>query len=190
MPFNILDKIMQVRSYIKSRVWSLVAGLVFALCCATANVTGANVTLAWDPSADPDVAGYRVHYGLHSQTYPLVVDAGNVTKQTIGDLQEGVFYYFAVTAYDTAGLESDFSGEINYAVPLRNISALEDGSFRVRFPGVPERTYRIEYTESLTAPNWTTLAIRTAGANSAFEIIDRPLAGSPARFYRSVYPAR
>jgi hypothetical protein len=181
---------MQVRSYIKSRVWLLVAGIGVALCCATTNVTGASVTLAWDPSAEPDVAGYRVHYGLHSRTYPLVVDAGNVTKQTIGDLQEGVFYYFAVTAYDSAGLESDFSGEIGYAVPLRSINALGDGSFRIRFQGVPERTYRVEYTESLTAPNWRTLGIRTAGGNSSFEIIDRPLAGSPARFYRSVYPAR
>jgi len=174
----------------RNRIWVLVAGIALTLHCATTNIAGANITLAWDPSAEPDVAGYRVHYGHSSRTYPFVVDAGNATTQVINDLQEGVTYYFAVTAYNVAGSESDFSGETGYAVPLRSIYALGDGSFRIRFQGVPERTYRVEYTESLTAPNWRTLGMRTAGANGSFEIIDLPIADSPARFYRSVYPAR
>ena len=174
----------------RNRIWLLVLGIAVTLHGATTIVEGASVTLAWDPNSEPNVAGYKVHYGHSSQTYPFVVDAGNVNAQVINNLQEGVTYYFAVTAYNVVGLESDFSGEISYEVPLRTIYALEDGSFRLRFQGLPERTYRIEYTESLTEPNWTTLGIRTAGANSAFEIIDRPVAGSPARFYRSVYPAR
>ena len=181
---------MQLISYNRSRIWILVAGIGLTLHCATTNVTGASVTLAWDPSAESNVSGYKVHYGHSSRTYPFVVDAGNETRQTIGNLQEGVSYYFAVTAYNVDGLESDFSGEISYAVPLPSISALGDGSFRIRFQGAPERSYRVEYTESLAAPNWRTLGIRTAGANGSFEVIDRPLAGSPARFYRSVYPAR
>jgi hypothetical protein len=158
--------------------------------CATANVSAASVTLAWDPNSESNVSGYKVHYGLNSQTYPVVVHSGNVTSQVINGLQEGVTYYFAVTAYNMAGVESDFSGEIAYAVPLRSIYALGGGSFRVRFQGVPERTYRIEYTESLTTPDWRTLSTGTAGANGLVEIVDRPTAGSPARFYRSVYPAR
>ena len=174
----------------RNRIWLLVLGIAVTLHGATTIVEGASVTLAWDPNSEPNVAGYKVHYGHSSQTYPFVVDAGNVNAQVINNLQEGVTYYFAVTAYNVVGLESDFSGEISYEVPLRTIYALEDGSFRLRFQGLPERTYRIEYTESLTEPNWTTLGIRTAGVNSAFEIIDRPVAGSPARFYRSVYPAR
>ena len=186
----ILDLLIQIISIRRSRIGVLVAGIAVALYCSTTNVTGAGVTLAWDPSAEPGVSGYKVHYGLHSHTYPFVVDAGNATRQTIGNLQEGVPYYFAVTAYNIDGLESDFSGEIGYAVPLRSINALGDGSFRIRFQGVPERTYRVDYTESLTAPNWRTLGIPTAGGNGSFEIIDRPIAGSPARFYRSVYPAR
>jgi hypothetical protein len=190
VPFMLLDLVIHVISINRRRVWILVAGIAVALHCATANVTGASVTLAWDPSAEPGVSGYKVHYGLHSRAYPFVVDAGNATRQTIGDLQEGASYYFAVTAYNVAGQESDFSGEIGYAVPLRSINALGDGSFRIRFQGVPERTYRVEYTESLTAPNWRTLGMPTAGANGSFEIIDRPIAGSPARFYRWVYPAR
>jgi hypothetical protein len=154
------------------------------------NVSGATVTLAWDPNSESDVSGYKVHYGLNSRTYPFVVDTGTATSQTIENLQEGVSYYFAVTAYNVAGLESGFSGEIGFTVPWRSIYAVGDGSFRIRFRGVPERTYRIEYTESLTAPDWRTLSTGTAGVNGSFEIVDRPTAGSPARFYRSVYPAR
>jgi hypothetical protein len=186
----LLDLLIQLISRKRSRVWILVAGIAVAWHCSTTNVAGANVTLAWDPHSESSVVGYKVHYGLNSRTYPFVVDAGNATRQTIGSLQEGVTYYFAVTAYSVAGLESDFSGEISYAVPPPSISALGDGSFRIRFQGVPERTYRVEYTESLTAPNWRTLGMRAAGANGSFEINDRPIAGSPARFYRSVYPAR
>ena len=185
-----LDLLIDVISVIRSRIWILVAGIAVTLHCATANVEGASVTLVWNPNAESNVAGYKVHYGHSSRAYPFVIDVGNATRQTIGNLEEGVSYHFAVTAYNVAGRESDFSGEISYEVPLRTIYALEDGSFRLRFQGLPERTYRIEYTESLTEPNWTTLGIRTAGLNSAFEIIDRPVAGSPARFYRSVYPAR
>ena len=181
---------MQLISLTRIRTWVLVAGIAVTLHCATGNVAAASVTLAWDPSAESSVSGYKVHYGPNSRAYSFVIDAGNATTQTIGNLQEGVAYYFSVTAYSIGGRESDFSGEISYAVPLRSISALGDGSFRVRFQGVPERTYRIEYTESLTAPNWRTLSVLTAGANGGIEIIDRPLAGSPARFYRSVYPAR
>jgi len=166
------------------------AGIALALFCATTTVEAASVTLSWNPNSEADIAGYKIHYGRGSRTYPFVVDAGSATTQVIGHLQDGGSYFFAVTAYDHAGLESDFSGEISYTVPLRTISAVGDGSFRIRFQGAPERTYRIEYTESLTAPNWRTLGIHTAGANGLFEIIDRPIAGSPTGFYRSVYPAR
>ena len=188
MPFIVLEIIMLLISLMRNRIWLLVVGV--AVTCATTHGIAASVTLAWNPNSESNVAGYKVHYGHSSRTYPFVIDVGNATRQTIGDLQEGVSYHFAVTAYNIAGRESDFSGEIRYTVPLRSISALRDGSFRIRFPGVPERTYRIEYTESLTAPDWKTLGVFTAGANSSVEIIDLPIAGSPARFYRSVYPAR
>ena len=36
---------------------------------------------------------------------------------TVPDLTEGVVYYFAVTAYNTEGVESGYSNEVSYAVP-------------------------------------------------------------------------
>jgi len=36
----------------------------------------AQVTLAWDPSPEPAVTGYRVYYGTSSYYYTAVVDVG------------------------------------------------------------------------------------------------------------------
>ncbi len=77
-----------------------------------------SVTLAWDASPDPTVLGYNVYYGAASGTYTNKVDAVNATSATISNLVEGVTYYFAVTAYNGVGLESDPSNEAIYTVPL------------------------------------------------------------------------
>jgi hypothetical protein len=77
----------------------------------------ANVTLAWDPSNDPTVSGYNLYYGSDSGTYTNVVVAGTATIATVSNLMRGATYYFAATTFNAAGLESDYSVEISYAVP-------------------------------------------------------------------------
>ena len=72
----------------------------------------AQVSLAWDASTDPDVAGYKVYYGTSSRNYQVVIDAGKNTSSTIPNLQNGTPYYFAVTNYSTAGVESGYSNEV------------------------------------------------------------------------------
>ncbi|HVV72029.1 MAG TPA: fibronectin type III domain-containing protein, partial [Verrucomicrobiae bacterium] len=76
-----------------------------------------NVTLAWDPSGDPTVAGYKVYCGTVSRTYTNIVDTGSSTSVTISNLMPGMTYYFAATTYTVAGLESDYSAEAPYTVP-------------------------------------------------------------------------
>jgi len=73
----------------------------------------AQVTLAWDPSPDPNVTGFRVFYGTSSHNYPFNNDAGKNTTFTVSNLQDGVTYYFVVTAYYSSGIESRFSGEVS-----------------------------------------------------------------------------
>ena len=63
-------------------------------------------TLAWDPVADTDLAGYRVYYGTSPTSYTQSVDVGNVLSTTISGLTDCTNYYFGVKAYDTAGNES------------------------------------------------------------------------------------
>lgn len=76
-------------------------------------VEAAYLDLAWTPNQEPDVAGYRVYYGTSSRDYINFVDVGGATSYRLGDLLDGVTYYVAVTAYDTAGNESDFSAEVS-----------------------------------------------------------------------------
>ena len=66
--------------------------------------------ITWQPSSGSDVAGYRLHFGTSSGYYEYTVDVGNVTQFTIEDLEPG-FYYYAVTAYNIEGYESDYSQE-------------------------------------------------------------------------------
>lgn len=77
-----------------------------------------SVTLAWDRCVGDAVVGYRLYQGGASRAYTNVFGAGTETSNTVSDLMEGATYFFAVTAYDANGLESDFSKEISYTVPL------------------------------------------------------------------------
>ena len=68
------------------------------------------------------------------------------------------------------------------------IQDLGDGSFKLKFAGIPGWTYRIQYAEDLTNPNWQDLATPTADEFGAYEYTDRPPVNTPSRFYRSVWP--
>jgi hypothetical protein len=76
----------------------------------------ASVTLAWDLSTDPSVVGYKLYYGGSSRTYTNFVTVGATNSATITGLQMGATYYFAATAFDSAGLESEYSDEISYTI--------------------------------------------------------------------------
>ena len=92
----------------------------------------ASVTLAWDASTSPDVAGYRIYFGPTSGSYSGTVEAGNFTTNTILGLSNNSTTFFAVTAYDIDGIESDFSNEIKYDVldssPTIVLTSPVDGS--------------------------------------------------------------
>jgi hypothetical protein len=75
------------------------------------------VTLTWDPNPEPDLDGYKIYYGETSGNYTNVIDVGNTETCTVNGLVPGETYYFSATAY-RAGLESDFSNELPYTVPL------------------------------------------------------------------------
>src|ERR1035437_3756616 len=98
----------------------LIAGIILAVPIVSA-IAG-TATLAWDagpPNTGDDfpVAGYRVYYGIASGVYTNSVDVGNTTQAFVIHLVNGVTYFFAVTAYDTAGFESDFSYEVATTIP-------------------------------------------------------------------------
>ncbi len=94
------------------------AGVWAAMILLTATgAHAANVTLAWDSNAEPDLAGYVVYYGTASRSYPNSVDVGKVNSYELTDLESGRTYFFAVTAYDSQRNESAYSNEITHDIP-------------------------------------------------------------------------
>ena len=75
------------------------------------------VTLAWDPSPDPSVVGYAVHYGTNSGKYQTRADVGNQTNATIHLPTNGTTFFFVALAYTVDGVESLPSNEVSYAPP-------------------------------------------------------------------------
>ena len=95
-----------------------VAGLMMVSLPGAVENAFSSITLTWTPpttntdgTALTDLAGYRVYYGTSSGSYGSPIDVGNVSTYVISNLAAGS-YYFAVTAYDTAGIESNFSNEV------------------------------------------------------------------------------
>jgi len=80
-------------------------------------LTAATVTLAWNPSTDPTVAGYNIYYGGAHGVYTNEVTVGAATSATLSGLVPGTTYYIAATTYSAAGLESSLSSELVYLVP-------------------------------------------------------------------------
>lgn len=88
--------------------------IIFTFLARTAHA--AEIMLAWDQNPEQDIAGYKIHYGLESDNYATTIDVGNYTTCVLSDLETGQTYYFAATAYNTAGEESDYSNEISHTV--------------------------------------------------------------------------
>ncbi len=81
---------------------------------------GGSAMLSWDaPQTYTDgrplgdaLGGFKVYYGTSSRNYTHVVDVGKVTTYRVVGLSPAT-YYFAVTAYDRSGNESDYSNEVS-----------------------------------------------------------------------------
>ncbi len=97
----------------RSLGWFPLFALLLLVCVAKASA--ADVVLAWDPNSEPDLAGYKIYYGSASGTYSTVVPIGTQTTYTVSGLAPGT-YYFAVTAFNSSGLESGYSNEVSTTV--------------------------------------------------------------------------
>jgi len=90
------------------------------LLCA-AMVHAQQVTLAWDASPSPEVTAYRIYFGTNAGNYSFVTNASLVLTQTVL-LPHSGRWFFAATAKDANGLESDFSNMVQWeAKPLAPI---------------------------------------------------------------------
>ena len=92
------------------------------------------ITLTWDASTDNvGVKGYKIFYGIQSVSVDSAsytqgpVDTGNVLTYDVKNLENGKTYYFAITAYDAAGNESEFySNEVSATASASPLPAADD----------------------------------------------------------------
>jgi hypothetical protein len=80
-----------------------------------------SLTLTWtapdenvDGSPLVDLSGYKIHYGTQSSNYTQTVTLSNagLSEYVVENLGAGA-YYFVITAYNSAGVESPLSGEVS-----------------------------------------------------------------------------
>ena len=117
-----------------------------------ATTSAQSVTLAWNASPSPEVTGYRVYYGTNSRSYSVVTNAGLVLTQTVVLPHLGR-WFFAATAYDALGLESEFSNEVEWEA--RPGSPLVQGERVVRLSPVIERsTNQVDWVSTTGAPTF------------------------------------
>jgi uncharacterized repeat protein (TIGR02543 family) len=100
---------------------SFFAAFLFNLVCSSIGFP-AEVNLAWDPNTEPDLAGYKIYLGVQPRQYSWIMDAGNRTQATVGNLDATITYFLSITAYNAQGMESGFSNEVNYTPPTTSFS--------------------------------------------------------------------
>ena len=144
------------------------------------------LTLSWgDSSPSPEVTGYRVYYGTESGTYTSTLDiVDNLMTASVSGLLSGATYYFAVTAVNADGLESDYSNEASYIPGARmRIQGVSGGQFMLTVTGTASHSYDIEATQDFSA--WTVIGTETLDAGGSLDFTDPNAADFPQRFYRT-----
>jgi hypothetical protein len=85
-------------------------------------IPSSSVALVWDAdlptiNSATNATGYCLFTGSASGVYTLRTDVGNTTTATVSNLISGSTYYYVVTAYNSAGIESQPSDEVSYTAP-------------------------------------------------------------------------
>ncbi len=126
--------------------------IVFLTFVLVASAFAGEATLAWDApttnedgTALGDLAGFRVYYGAASGGYSSSIDVGKVTTYRVTGLTNGLTYYFATSAYDSAGNESAYSNEASMTPATADTSA-----------PVISGVYAGDVTVESATINWTT----------------------------------
>jgi hypothetical protein len=68
------------------------------------------------------------------------------------------------------------------------ITNMGGGAFQLNCDAVPGWGYHIQYSDSLTPPNWQVLTNQSAGYFGVLQFTDSPPTNAAARFYRITWP--
>lgn len=166
--------------------------LALAVCAFSAISTRAqdpaSVTLAWDPNPEPDLKEYRLHIGISSRSYQVSIPVGLATTFTVTDLPAGVTTYFALTAINHNGLESDYSEEVIFTAEPAGEGQLtflqRPSDFKVTLSGAPATIYSIQASSNLR--DWTVITTKLSDPSGVVSISGNRSQQGRAQFYRAV----
>lgn len=132
-----------------------------ALLCATATTWSANVRLAWDPNPETDLRTYRLYRGTAPNSYTSSTEVGLATTTDVSGLADGTTYYFALSAVNQAGLESNLSNEVSYQTPVDLPPVVGDHNF------TSAEDFSLNFTLEVADPESRPLTItRTSNASN------------------------
>ena len=164
------------------------AAVLLAIVFLSINVKGTpNVTLAWNASGDPSVAGYFLYYGPAAGVYTNRINIGNNTSASVADLNEGETYHFAVSAYNTAGSEGSLSPDISYITPgvIELLSPVNTHAASMTFPVAPNHWYEVQASADMR--NWATIGTTGVATSNAWtQFTDTQSGQFSSRFYRLI----
>lgn len=168
--------------------WGIVLlALIFYFSCFSNALGTQNVRLAWNPSKSLQAVGYFLYCGTEKGVYTNKIDIGNNTMTFVSGLQEGQTYYFAVTAYNSAGVESPLSNDTSYLTPgwIRLLGMLNLGSMGMEFPVAWGHWYEVQASDNMQT--WITIGKTGVATSNAWTQFSDSQAGEfPNRFYRLV----
>jgi hypothetical protein len=147
--------------------------------------------LEWQSSPDPTVTGYALYFGVTGGPVTNRIDAGPMTSFVMTNLTASTSYSFYVVAYTASQVESDPSNFFLYtaqAISSLKLSQSQGSGMAVAFDVAPGTACHVEYTDTLTPPNWKMLTTATGDSNGVINVVDTVVAPGGSRFYRAVLP--
>lgn len=119
-----------------------------------------NAVLAWNANTDGSVAGYTLYQGVTSGNYSNRTDCGTNLTKTITNIVFGKVYYFVVTAYNSALVESTPSAEIQFLTPNYLFLSVSNKMANLMWLSTHTNSYVLQGTTDMK--NWVTLKTFTA----------------------------
>lgn len=160
-------------------------GIVVLATAAVRPSEASTVRLVWNPSTSADVVEYRVYVGTIPGQYTNSFSAGNSTSFVVPNLSSGTTYHFAVSAVNTADLESLLSSPVSGQAPSETLrltgNVVSGAEYELRVQGPASATYVFDQSDDLG--QWSAVATRQADANG-LAIYRAGRRGVPKRFFR------
>lgn len=163
-----------------------------------ADIPAPPVSLAWSANPESDIAGYKIHFGTESGTYPTVYDVGAVTRAALPPMILGKTYYLALRAYNRESIEGPLSAELTVTAsppgPVAGTgfatAASGEGALRWKYPRtatIPAERFKIQSSEDLV--QWSAAGTSTAAnairSDSEWLYFEVPFAtDKPRQFFR------